>query len=843
MSRYNRKTLLEISKSNSSPEGFDKYREGSEPREFVGGKQTTSVESVYNCKYQRLSPQPHKRHRRSRDLTPASSQESLHMAGGAPSPSGRDSLIIYSTSEIRDDERRKSSTDISCRPQNTTIEEDPRETTLDEPESPSNSDKVNGNVDNASEDSGADNKEHSPQVSFDNGSPMDDRTADRRIYAMDGESLSEKERLPNRHAREKSFERSLDNIMDKCSEKSLDLNLSVESWNGSMSDASCRSPDNSLVTGSTSLKYSKNEKKKKSAWYTMLAPSYKTKTDDFRKTFKDIPHEERLIVDYSCALQKDILVQGRMYITQNWICFYANIFRWETVLTIQCKEITAVTKEKTARVIPNAIAITTEREKYFFTSFGARDKTFMMLFRIWQNALLDQPMSPKELWQWIHYSYGEELGLTSSDDDYVPPPGMDDLRERLSKEEIMPPKGELGQLISNDDTDVLVSDEVFCQLPVSLDSPLGIRGTEVPTDFGDTTEDSEGEVTCSGHEHLEKCYLDEVFNLSVDQAFEYLFTDSAFFRQFVASRKTFELELPEWSEVDENGSRARIIHYTLTLNHSIGPKTSPSEEKQTCMKDSEPGLMYLIDTDCMNGGIPYADAFFVANRYCLTRVSKNKCRIHVSSEVRYKKSVIGIVKGMIERSAVGGLTDYFRALSAHLRREAERQETISNSQKPAKKKLRRRRKIVGNTSEVVMPLRQPERQMSAPPSPVKHMGNRDMKLSVNAESFVRLIFFILAVLVVLNAILFFKVWCLEDIVRQRYLHHTAKDFDNVAEYPRSQEQWANLLNQQKSLYNREIDKWSDVLATSIQLIEQMKGTLETLRDGLEMRNADRKSKS
>ena len=37
--------------------------------------------------------------------------------------------------------------------------------------------------------------------------------------------------------------------------------------------------------------------------------------------------------DYSCALQKEILVHGRMFVTQNWICFYANIFRWETIVS------------------------------------------------------------------------------------------------------------------------------------------------------------------------------------------------------------------------------------------------------------------------------------------------------------------------------------------------------------------------------------------------------------------------------------------------------------------------------------------------------------------------------
>ena len=32
-------------------------------------------------------------------------------------------------------------------------------------------------------------------------------------------------------------------------------------------------------------------------------------------------------------MQKDILVHGRLYVTQNWICFYANILKWETVVS------------------------------------------------------------------------------------------------------------------------------------------------------------------------------------------------------------------------------------------------------------------------------------------------------------------------------------------------------------------------------------------------------------------------------------------------------------------------------------------------------------------------------
>ena len=66
---------------------------------------------------------------------------------------------------------------------------------------------------------------------------------------------------------------------------------------------------------------------------------------------------------------------------------------------------------------------------------------------------------------------------------------------------------------------------------------------------------------------------------------------------------------------------------------------------QVCYKDSKPGKAYLIDCECCNGGIPYGDSFYVVLRYCLTRVSLNKCRVQVTSELKFRKSVIGMFKG------------------------------------------------------------------------------------------------------------------------------------------------------------------------------------------------------
>lgn len=36
--------------------------------------------------------------------------------------------------------------------------------------------------------------------------------------------------------------------------------------------------------------------KKKSSWYNVLYPTYKSRSEDFKRIFKDVPDDERLVV-------------------------------------------------------------------------------------------------------------------------------------------------------------------------------------------------------------------------------------------------------------------------------------------------------------------------------------------------------------------------------------------------------------------------------------------------------------------------------------------------------------------------------------------------------------------
>lgn len=103
----------------------------------------------------------------------------------------------------------------------------------------------------------------------------------------------------------------------------------------------------------------------------------------YHKLFQNVPKEEILMKVYSCALLRDILLQGRLYISRNWLCFYANLFGKDIKVAIPVVSVRLVKKHKTAGLVPNGLAITTDTsQKYVFVSLLSRDSVYDVLRRI-----------------------------------------------------------------------------------------------------------------------------------------------------------------------------------------------------------------------------------------------------------------------------------------------------------------------------------------------------------------------------------------------------------------------------------------------------------------------------
>lgn len=111
----------------------------------------------------------------------------------------------------------------------------------------------------------------------------------------------------------------------------------------------------------------------------------------YHKVFKDVSEEEKLRQSYTCALQKDILYQGRLFVSENWICFHSRVFGKDTKIAIPVSSVTVIKKTKTAILVPNALVISTALERHVFVSFLSRDTTYKVLMSVCPHMIEETP--------------------------------------------------------------------------------------------------------------------------------------------------------------------------------------------------------------------------------------------------------------------------------------------------------------------------------------------------------------------------------------------------------------------------------------------------------------------
>ncbi|XP_050973277.1 GRAM domain-containing protein 2B [Labeo rohita] len=111
----------------------------------------------------------------------------------------------------------------------------------------------------------------------------------------------------------------------------------------------------------------------------------------YHKVFKDISEDEQLRQSYTCALQKDILYQGRLFVSDNWICFHSKVFGKDTKIAIPVSSVAVIKKTKTAILVPNALVISTAHDRHVFVSFLSRDTTYKVLMSVCPHLVEKSP--------------------------------------------------------------------------------------------------------------------------------------------------------------------------------------------------------------------------------------------------------------------------------------------------------------------------------------------------------------------------------------------------------------------------------------------------------------------
>ncbi|XP_023321792.1 GRAM domain-containing protein 1B [Eurytemora carolleeae] len=364
-------------------------------------------------------------------------------------------------------------------------------------------------------------------------------------------------------------------------------------------------------------------------WYGMY-PSYKSRSKEFKNLF-DVG-DSKFVVDFACAYNKDILHQGRMYLSVQYCCFYSNIFGWENNIQIDWKDVSRLTKEKTVFVIPNAIQIKTKDTEFFFTTFANRDSTFAIMYRLWEGIMNNQNMTDEEVCQIIMCQYPEEESVDGS-----------------------------------------VNQDLETSSSPSVPAP---RVTEMPG-LDDATQT---QVSTWLNSTPGTPILDTVLHKSIDQIYNLLWSNSNFYFNFQKDRGTTELDIGEWEKTD-TGTSSREVAYNMKMNNPVGPKTCQVKEQQQLL-NKEAGQLYCIDTEAFNSGVPYADSFTVITHICAYKESPTTCRLVAKAEIVFRKELWGFLKEKIETNAWNGIRNYYTDLGRALESYREDEFKVAAPLKP-----------------------------------------------------------------------------------------------------------------------------------------------------------------
>ncbi|KXN85745.1 hypothetical protein AN958_10928 [Leucoagaricus sp. SymC.cos] len=304
---------------------------------------------------------------------------------------------------------------------------------------------------------------------------------------------------------------------------------------------------------------------------TGFAVASNKRNADFHELFPNIPEGDYLIEDYGCALQREILIQGRLYISENHICFHANIFGWITDLSIPMYEITHLEKRMTAFVIPNAIQITTRQAKYVFASFLSRDTTYDVIYNIWRLARPDD-------------------GVNSS-------------RPSFDGVSIGPPPN---TLVAEGATGAVL-----------------MKAPKVTS------------CACRKDGHYSETALDTILPGTPDRIHNLIFASGFMKEFMAVNQKLTDIQMSDWQPVSPGSNLlTRNMSYIKPLNASVGPKSTKCEIKDE-MVFNDPEQYITTVTTTRTPDVPSGGVFSVKTNTCITWASAVSARLLVTTQVEW----------------------------------------------------------------------------------------------------------------------------------------------------------------------------------------------------------------
>ena len=389
---------------------------------------------------------------------------------------------------------------------------------------------------------------------------------------------------------------------------------------------------------------------------TGFAVASKKRNREFHQLFRSVPEDDYLIEDYSCALQREIILAGRIYISEGHICFSSNILGWITTLVISFDEVVSVEKENTAMVFPNAIAIQTLHARHTIRSLLSREATYELLIGIWK---LSHPNLKSSL-------NGARLqeGGTGDKTEKVEPSGSDETSEVSDEEEEVydedqEDEEDAGSATENGGGSVAGSGppddaKVAARKVSTMGVAAGAAAALTPTTSepkvavnaavaSAASQDFPGPATHAptecpdGASHLDKDLKDDIIPAPLGKVFSMVFgpASGGFMAKWLLDdMKCTDLQFEDDKKGLTEENKSRSITYIKPLYASIGPKSTKCVVTETLdFMDLDKAVCVTASTQTPD--VPSGNIFVVKTHFCFMWASNNATRVIINYTIEW----------------------------------------------------------------------------------------------------------------------------------------------------------------------------------------------------------------
>ena len=402
---------------------------------------------------------------------------------------------------------------------------------------------------------------------------------------------------------------------------------------------------------------------------TGFAVASSKRNREFHQQFRSVPEDDYLIEDYSAALQRDILLHGRLYVSEGHICFSSNILGWVTNLVINFNEVVSVEKKSTAIIFPNAIVISTLHARNTFASFVARDSTYELLIGIWKishpnlksslNGVVLDDAGTGDKTEVAEPDHSDEDDSDDGSTDEVYDEDDDDDDDAVSNVEAGNDISDAGSNLGDETASRKPSGpQLAAAIQTNAAPSKGPENADAPVNGAPTGNDFPGPSThapteCSDTaEHYDKPLIDTTIPAPLGKVYSIMFgpTSGAFMRKWlVEDQKSRELNFPDDKTGLDNDYKTFTFDYIKPLSNPMGPKQTKCITTNTLTAfDLEKAVS--IDCGTLTPDVPSGNIFTVKTRYCLMWGPGNSTRLIANCTIEWSGK--SWLKGMLRRKNI-----------------------------------------------------------------------------------------------------------------------------------------------------------------------------------------------